>query len=501
MPELTASTTAGTVRGEGIAEGVAFRGIPFAAPPVGERRFRPPAPPERWEGVRDCTAFGSICPQLQLGATGGVLAALGSGEPTDEDCLFLNVWTPAVDGARRPTMVFIHGGAFRGGSGSTPLYDGAAFARDDVVLVTLNYRLHALGFLHLDGLFEGAEGTGNLGILDQIAALEWVRDNIPAFGGDPDNVTIFGESAGAMSVGTLLATPAADGLYRRAILESGAAHHSLPLEAAGRVARRVLEILEVAPGDWEALRAVPVDRIVAASNQISMLEAAAVLGDDRRYGMAFMPVADGVVRDVRPIDAVAGGRARDVDLLVGINADEWRLFVWGLPEAFRAAIPPPDIAPYFATSGRAVDDVLKVYAEARPDVDHLDLLCAVQSDYVFGIPAVRLAEAQVPHNPDVWMYRFTWATPVLDGALASCHALELPFVFETLDFARELVGEDAPADLARAVHGTWVQFARTGALDWPRYDTERRAVMDFGEELAVVDDPLPAERELWQGVW
>jgi para-nitrobenzyl esterase len=202
-----AITTSGAVRGEPIAAGVAFRGIPFAAPPVGDLRYAPPAPPSRWDGVRDATTFSPICPQLQLGEMGGVLAALGSGEPTDEDCLYLNVWTPAVDDARRPTMVFIHGGAFRGGSGSTPLYDGEAFARDGVVLVTINYRLHALGFLALDGLFDGAEGTGNLGILDQIAALRWVGDNIAAFGGDPDNVTIFGESAGAMSVGTLLGTP------------------------------------------------------------------------------------------------------------------------------------------------------------------------------------------------------------------------------------------------------------------------------------------------------
>ena len=501
MSELTATTAAGAVRGEAIAEGVVFRGVPFAAPPTGGRRYLPPAPPEPWADVRDCTAFGPICPQLQLGATGGVLAALGSGEQTDEDCLYLNVWTPAVDSGRRPTMVFIHGGAFRGGSGSTPLYDGAAFARDDVVLVTFNYRLHALGFLHLDGLFDGAGGTGNLGILDQVAALRWVRDNVAAFGGDPGNVTIFGESAGAMSVGTLLATPAAGGLYQRAILESGAAHHNLPAATARRVAERVLEVLEVAPGDWPSLRALPVDRIVAAANQVAMLEGPAVLGDDRRLAMPFMPVVDGITRDATPLELVASGSARGVDLLIGTNADEWRLFVWGLPEALRAAIPAPDVAPYFAASGRAVDDVLKVYAEARPAADQLDLLCAVQSDQVFGIPAVRLAEAQLPHDAGVWMYRFSWSTPVLDGSLGACHALELPFVFETLDVARDLVGDGAPADLARDVHAAWVKFARTGALDWPRYDTDRRPVMDFGDERTILDDPRGAERVLWDGIW
>jgi para-nitrobenzyl esterase len=503
MPELIATTTFGPVRGEPIAEGdgAVFRGVPFAAPPTGARRYLPPAPPTPWTDVRACTTFGPICPQLQLGAMGGVLAALGSGEPMDEDCLYLNVWTPALDDVRRPTMVFIHGGAFRGGSGSTLLYDGAAFARDDAVLVTLNYRLHALGFLALEGLFEGAEATGNLGILDQIAALGWVRDNIAAFGGDPDNVTIFGESAGAMSVGTLLGTPAADGLYRRAILESGASHHNLPATAARRVAERTLELIEVDPGDWDGLRAVPVDRIVAAANQIAMLEAAPVLGGDVRLRMPYMPVVDGTARDAAPIELVARGRARSVDILVGTNAEEWRLFVWGLPEAMRAAIPPPDITSHFAASGRASDDVLKVYAEARPGADQLDLLCAVESDQVFGIPAVRLAEAQLPHNPNVWMYRFSWRTPVLEGSLGACHALELPFVFETLDFARDLVGDSPPTDLARDVHLAWVQFARTGSLDWPCYDLDRRAVMDFGDERRVLDDPLPAERELWDGIW
>ncbi len=183
-------------------EGVVFKGIPFAAPPVGALRYRPPAAPPRWEGQRDCTQFGPICPQVPSGQAGGVMRIFGSGAPMDEDCLTLNVWTPSAGGsepgAGRPTMVWIHGGGFRNGNGSAALYDGASFARDGVVLVTLNYRLHAFGFLYLDELFDGAEGTGNLGLLDQLAALEWVRDNIAAFGGDPSNITVFGESAGAM---------------------------------------------------------------------------------------------------------------------------------------------------------------------------------------------------------------------------------------------------------------------------------------------------------------
>ena len=497
-------TTSGRVQGAEAASGVAFKGLPFAAPPVGARRFRPPQPPEPWDGVRDCSRLGPICPQVPLGGPGGVTTCFEWGGPMDEDCLFLNVWTPAADQARRPTMVFIPGGAFRSGSGSGPAYDGSAFARDGVVLVTLNYRVHAFGFLALDSLFDGADGSGNLGILDQIAALRWVQDNIAAFGGDPDNVTVFGESAGAMSIGTLLATPAADGLYRRAILESGAARHALTAESARRVAQRTLELLEVRPGDWEALRSVPVDRVVDVANQVS-LQAHRLLADDAPLVMAYLPVVDGSTLDRLPIEAVRDGAARGINLIVGTNADEHRLFIWGFgPDG---GVPAPRIDRYFAASDHSPAEVLAVYAKRRPDGDELDLLVDVQGDQMFGIPGVRLAEAASQHHPDVWMYRFSWPTPVLDGVLGACHALELPFVFDTLDTARQLVSDDAPTDLAATMHSTWIRFAASGDPNggdlptWPRYDTRTRAVMDFGATRAVVHDPGAAQRRLWDGIW
>ncbi len=417
----TVTTVAGRVLGETIPNGVAFRGIPFAEPPTGAWRFRPPQPCVPWDGVRGCTVFGPICPQVHHAETGGVLAALGRLEPTDEDCLFLNVWTPAVDHGLRPTMVWIHGGAYVTGSGSSELYDGASFARDGVVMVSLNYRLHAFGFLYLDELFDGAQGTGNLGILDQIAALEWVRDNIAEFGGDPDNVTIFGESAGGMSVGTLMGTPAASGLFRRAIAQSGAAQHNISRSAAGRVTERVGDLLDVAPGDWDALRAVDVKRFVALSTQIGGVEAAGLLGSEAAGRMGFQPVIDGVTRSSRAVDLVRAGSAAGVDLMIGTNAEEWRLFIWGVPASVQAFLPDPDVAPYFAGSGRSVDEILKVCAASRPGQSIRDLLCAVETDQMFTIPAIRLADAQLQHTPAVWTYRFSWPTPVLDGCLGACH--------------------------------------------------------------------------------
>jgi para-nitrobenzyl esterase len=504
----TATTLAGKIRGEAVPTGVAFRGIPFAEAPTGSRRFLPPARCLPWDGVRDCTTFGPICPQVQHAQTGGVLRALGRLESTDEDCLFLNVWTPAVDDGGRPTMVWIHGGAFLNGSGSSELYDGAAFARDGVVMVSLNYRLHALGFLYLDEMFDGAQGTGNLGILDQIAALEWVRDNIAEFGGDPDNVTIFGESAGGMSVGTLLGTPAASGLFQRAIAQSGAAQHNVSSAAAQRVTRRVLELLEVTPGDWDALRAVGVNRLVELSVQVGEVEAAGLLGDERAGKMGFQPVIDGVTRSARPVDLVAAGSAAGVDLMIGTNAEEWRLFLWGLPAAMQVFLPDPDVAPYFATSGRSVDEVLKVYAASRPGQSMRDLLCAVETDQMFTIPAVRLAEAQLRHTRAIWTYLFSWRTPVLGRSLGACHGLDLPFVFER-EQAKEsevFVGPAPPHDLAITMHRSWIRFATTGDPNgaglppWPAYETGTRPVMNFDTTRTLLIDPFGKERRLWDGL-
>ncbi|HEV3351838.1 MAG TPA: carboxylesterase/lipase family protein [Acidimicrobiales bacterium] len=490
-------TTGGALQGRVKDAILEFRGIPYAAPPIGELRFRPPQPPEPWTGVRDATHFGPMAPQNQ-----GAMEAMFGAPPQamDEDCLTLNVWTPACDDGQRPVMVWIHGGAFLFGTGATPWYDGRSFARDDVVLVTINYRLGAFGFLHVDG-------QGNNGILDQVAALEWVRDNIAAFGGDPGNVTAFGESAGAMSVGTLLGLPAAKGLFVKAIPESGAAHSARTAEEAEELARIFLVELGIDPGPTavDHLRDLPAAALLEAQAKVVETQ----MGAGGR-GLPFSPVVDGVVLPEAPIDAIGKGQAAGVTVLVGTTRDEWRLFSMMDPSI--AKLDDEGAARRLAGLVRdksRAPEVVAHYRLTRPDASVSDVWSAIGTDVIFRIPAVRLAETQSALGNDVYMYRFDYATPVFGGVLGACHALEIPFVFESLDAGAEMfVGplNDDLRTLARRMHASWVAFARTGepAADglpeWPRYSAEHRATMLFDLQPSVVDDPAGSDREVWAGV-
>ena len=491
----TVETTAGTVQGReknGLHD---FRGIPYAAPPVGELRFRPPQPLQPWTGVRDATAFGPMAMQNQ-----GTMESLFGAppRPMSEDCLTLNVWTPACDDAKRPVMVWIHGGAFISGTGATPWYDGRSFARDDVVLVTINYRLGAFGFLHVDG-------QGNNGILDQVAALEWVRDNIAAFGGDPGNVTAFGESAGAMSVGTLLGLPAAKGLFVKAIPESGAAHHAKPADAADRMTAEFCAELgvETGPDLADRLRAVPAEKLLEAQAAVA---ARAVAG-----GLAFTPVVDGVVLPESPIDAIGKGQAAGVAVVVGTTRDEFRLFTMLDPSL--ASFDDERLArrvERFIAEPRRATGLVAHYRQRRPNATAAELWTDIGTDVVFRIPAVRLAERQSAIGNDVFMYRFDYSSPAFGGQLGACHALEIPFVFESLDGGgvEMFVGPvtDDMRALAAAMHDSWVTFARTGTPaaaglpEWPRYTGDRRATMLFDLESKVAEDPGAADREAWTGI-
>ncbi len=488
-------TQDGSVRGSVAGNVLSFKGIPYAAPPFGPNRFRAPQPVEPWHGVRDALTYGPTTPKPPYWPPFDSILP----EPAipGEECLNLNIWTPETGNARLPVMVWIHGGAFSNGSSAVPTYDGTSFARDGVVLVSINYRLGVDGFLFL------GDGVSNLGLLDQIAALKWVQENIAAFGGDPGNVTVAGESAGGMSVGTLLSVPQAAGLFRRAIAQSGAGHHAISPATAQRVGGYLAEKLGVTP-TREAIRSITTDRLLQAQIEIS----AEAFGnpDPQKWGeaaanlMPFEPVIDGELLTELPIKRIAAGQATNVDVLVGTNAEEQRLLMVpnGVIDAINDAILTGTVAAY----GLPVEKALATYREARPDANAGDLMVAVVTDWFYRIPAIRLAEARAAGPGATYMYQFAWRSPQFNGRLGACHAVELPFVFDTItEKANEgLIGTGAPQQIADTVHAAWVAFAKHGNPGWPRYDLKERATMRFDVASEVVHDPHGAERALWEGL-
>ena len=491
-----AATRSGKVEGLEHNGVHVFRGIPYAAPPVGPRRWQPPAREEAWEGTRDATSFSPQSAQTEFSLT----KIMGQAQPPySEDSLYLNVWTPGCDDARRPVMVWIHGGAFVWGAGDTPWYDGTKFARHgDVVVVTINYRLNAFGYLHLADLFgERFAGSGNAGVLDQIAALHWVRECISAFGGDPDRVTVFGESAGAASVATLLGTPSARGLFRGAIPQSGAASWVASRERATDIARGVVSRLGVGD-DADALLAVPTDAILGALPAFR---------EDGAASLPFEPVVDGTVLAEPPLAAIASGNAAGVRLLTGTNADEMTLFTVADPAI--AALDDDAVRARMRNAfGDAGVQVFESYRARRPDVTPAELWTQLATDGVFRIPASRLLEAQLAHAP-AWSYLFTFSSPVFGGILRSTHALEIPFVFDNLDRggAEMLTGSGPERQgIADAMHRAWIAFARdgdpnhAGLPEWPQYDVDRRATMRFDAECKLLDDPGGVDREAYAPV-
>jgi para-nitrobenzyl esterase len=494
--DVMVRTRSGDVRG-GVVGGVAtFKGIPYAAPPFGRNRFKPPRPVTPWDGARDALTYGPTAPKPPYPPP--IDAILPEPVIEGEDCLNLNVWSPDPAGSGLPVLVWIHGGAFEFGSGAVPIYDGSRFARDGVVCVTINYRLGVDGFLYL------GDGSANLGLLDQIAALAWVQENIAAFGGNPSNVTIFGESAGGMSVTSLLSMPRAVGLFRRAIAQSGAGHHVLSAATAERIGRYLAVKLGVEP-NRAALATIPIDRLVGG--QVALGADFAAVPNPARWGevvangMMFEPVVDGDVLPARPIDRIAAGAGIGVDLLVGTTAEEWRLFI--VPSGAIDRITEEVLRGTIGAYGLPVAETLATYRGARPDASPGDLLAAIATDWFFRIPAIRLAESRLAHESSIYMYEFAWRSPQFGGELGACHGVEVPFVFDNLDREENeaLLGPAAglPQSLADAMHASWVGFATRGDPGWPRYDRERRATMRFDLTSGVVDDPRSAERRLWEG--
>ncbi|MFW6126050.1 MAG: carboxylesterase/lipase family protein [Chloroflexota bacterium] len=501
--ETVVETNTGRVEGYQQRGLYVFKGIPYAATPVGPRRWLPPQPVEPWDGVRQAQSYASIAPQNPM--MGGIFDQFGAEEPQSEDCLYLNVWTPGLDDARRPVLFWIHGGGFTGGSGSQPMYKGSRLAaRGNAVVVTINYRLGSLGFLNLNEVTKGMiPATGNEGLLDQVAALAWVRDNIAAFGGDPQNITIFGESAGGMSVGCLLAVPDARGLFHRAVLQSGAANTALTLDAAVRVAERFIDILGVDAGDGDALRSLPVDRLLAAQHELTLRMMAS-----SRTGLPLQPVIDGATLPALPLEEVRNGSAAHIPVVVGSTLEEWKSLSMmdqelpelnedGLQQRCQQQMPGVD-----------VKGLIETYRQARTNrgepTSPTELYMAIQTDRVFRIPALRLAEAQRRHGQSAFNYLFTWRSPVFGGALGACHGLEIGFLFGAYDETFSGSGPAADA-LSGNMQDAWVAFARDGDPSceglgtWPPYG-DRRETMMLGEKCYVEQAPYDEERRAWEAI-
>lgn len=490
----TVPTPAGPVGGTTVDGVHVFRGIPFAAPTGGAARFTPPADPEPWTDVLPCVAPGPAAPQNP-----SILeAALGmDGLTYGEDCLRANVFSTDLDGSA-PVMVWFHGGGFETGTASMSWYDGAALARRGVVVVALGYRLGALGYLDLPGV----DGSGCFGLLDQVHGLRWVRDAVAAFGGDPDQVTVFGESAGAMSIGALLACDAAGGLFQRAILQSGAAQNVHTPEAAAAIATRFWAAAGLEEGDLDGLRALPLDQLLAAQGQIGRE------GDAGEVGLPWQPVlgSDGVPRV--PLDAVREGSADGVELLVGTTLEEMKLFPLITPSL--GQIDDDGLVAraegYEALMGREPGSLLAAYASRLDGAPAVDRWLALLTDLVFRIPAIRLAEAVGARGGRAHMYLFAERSDAFDGLLGSCHALDLPYSWDNLDAPGTdvMVGEITPARraLAARMADAWVAFA-TGAdgPGWPAYEPATRTTMWLeADRTELVDDPMGLERTWWDGL-
>jgi para-nitrobenzyl esterase len=487
-------TDRGKLRGRRSGGVTAFKGVQYASPPFGANRLQAPRPVEAWQGVREALAFGPKPPQGPY--LRGIAEALAELVGSGEDCLTLNIWTPELHSGQRPVMVWIPGGMFEfHATGATAYYDGSRFARDGVVCVTINYRVGAEGFLYL------GDGIANLGLLDQLAALEWVQENIAAFGGDPANVTVFGESAGGMSVATLLSMPRAKGLFQRAIVQSGNMPNVNSAATAARIGQRLAELLGVEP-EREAIAATPVDRVLEVQailrNDLLAQTDPKFWGEVALSYLPWAPTVDGEIIPETPITRIEFGAASHIDLLVGSNVDETRLFL--VADGSIDRINDNAVKALAGAYGLPAKG-LSAYRAMHPGVSAGELFSAIQTDWYWRLPALRMADAHATSaRASTFMYEFAWRSPRYGGRLGAAHAMEIPFVFDTLGFGTEpLLGSAPPQSLATTMHNAWVAFAVGGDCQWPKYDITRRATMRFNEMPEVVDDPVGAKLAVWKG--
>jgi para-nitrobenzyl esterase len=489
-------TAGGKLEGQ-LANGVySFLGIHYGADTSGKNRFLPPKAPAAWAGVKKASAMGNRCPQPPINMPGEMGTVLSFSDlPISEDCLVLNVWTAGLkDGAKRPVMVWLHGGGFFVGSGGDKYYEGSNLARkQDVVVVTLNHRLNVFGYLHLGDEAGPAFADSNLvGMLDIVQALKWVKDNAVQFGGDPNNVTIFGQSGGGSKSSTLLAMPAAHGLFHKAILMSGAAVRVGTVEDATATRDKVLGILKIKPNEVDKLQALPMEDLIKAGAQASLL--------------AFMPAVDGKTLPTHPFDPVASELAAKVTVMVGSTKDEatnifltdptWQTMSDADLDKRVAAILGPDRS----------KQAIAMYKAAAPNDKPMHLWTSIVTDQMFTHSAITLAERKLAQGTTpVYMYKVNWESPVLGGKLRSPHAVELPFVFDTVSVSAGLVGSGPEQQkMADLMSSTFAAFARTGNPSvkgypsWPAYTMEKRETFLYDNQPQLAADPNQKYRVFWQ---
>ena len=492
--QVTVQATAGSIQGRIKNGALLFAGIPYAKAPVESLRFRPPQPLATFAEPYPALKFSPAAPQIPSGGMTDNAPVRWS-----EDCLYLNISAPvaaleANDSGDRAVMVWIHGGGYTSGQGAIPWYNGNRFAKNnDIVVVSINYRLGALGFADLSHLGEEFATSNINGTLDQIAALKGVQDNIAAFGGDPSRVTIAGESAGGFSVATLMACPSAEGLFQQAIPQSGACHHTLPQEASKKVTEHFLG--ELGLNSAIELEAASAEDILAAQKATTAYFSQGA-GQVNSLGVAvspFYPVHGNTTLPEDPLTAARNGASDTVRVLIGSNKDETTL--WSVGETDQEKLER-------TLAGYQAEEALVVYQRTRPEASSHDLLVAITTDHMFRIPAIRLAEAR-QGAAATYMYQFNWRSRALDGALAATHSLEIPFAFDNLDQAGVdffLGPGPSPQGLADTMHKAWCDFIKTGEPGWPAYDTSTRATMFFDDVCEVVENPDSEERAAWDGI-
>jgi len=524
VPTVTAvvSTDHGRVQGL-VVDGVhCFKGIRYGAAPVGALRWMPPVKPEPWSVIADCSHYGAPAMQMAGGTSAAPVSDFGMQmsqvfttpselKTQNEDCLFLNVWTPGTDAKKRPVMFWIHGGGFAYGSGGQPIYSGEGLARHgDVVAVTVNHRLNAFGYLYLGEVMgEAYAQSGNVGMLDLVAALEWVRDNIEKFGGDPNNVMIMGQSGGGAKVSALLNMPAAKGLFHKASIQSGPGVRVGRKGPATAGAKAVLAELNIQPGDVKSLQAVPAPAIIAAVNAAAAKANARTpglpgMGRGMGFGVPLGPIVDDIVMTRDPFDPDATPLSADVPVLVGWTKDELTIFT--ASEPWFGTMTEDDLARMTAPMGPKGKAVVDAWRKIRPDYSPTNLYVAAASSQFAMAGSLTLAERKAAQaKAPVYVWYMTWETPVAGGIFKSPHTMEIPFMMYSYDKVRAFVGQGPrPKHMADQIAGAWIAFARTGKPDgpltphWPPYDAATRATMVFDDTSEVVNDPNSELRKILQ---